>query len=628
MRSKTSCFDKTLFKKNMTRFAPAWGLYTLCLVLGTLLVYNNGGTAKQFHFAANMAQLTQIMGPVNLVYAALVVQLLFGDLYSPRMCNALHAMPVRRESLFWTNVASGLTFSVVPSLVMTVVSLPLLAGSVFNNALMIPLYVFAAVNLQFVCFFGIAVFCAMCVGNRLAMVLVYSLLNFGAAIAYWLVDTIYTPMLYGVITPDTLARNLTPVVQMMAEPYIETDQLYDLLKLFNDDINKVVADFTLTDKWYTLFIWAAAGIAFLILAILLYKKRDLECAGDAMAFRVLEPVFQVLGAVVTAAAAQFFISELLGFYDNQYHYIFLATGLAIGWFASRMLIERSTRVFRLKNWCGLGALTAAIALSLVATSFDILGIETWQPKLENVKSAAITYAGELTDREDIRKILNLQSEALETRLEESGAYIQDETGKWIRFLDAVTREERDEWDDIDSRYAFSAHITYTLENGKEVSRYYPVWFDGQAADDAREILSRWEVVGGGKETVYMDGRKVEISRVDEVLNTLENLYVDGATGAVKDIDRTMAEELIAAVKADCEAGDMAQARYLQSGHFRMPDPEEEGEYHYRPSLYVSLNGKNYSWSVEVYPGCENTLSWLKAHDLLVYDIVENTLCFY
>ena len=38
MRSKTSCFNKTIFKKNLTRFAPVWCLYTLCLLLGLFLL--------------------------------------------------------------------------------------------------------------------------------------------------------------------------------------------------------------------------------------------------------------------------------------------------------------------------------------------------------------------------------------------------------------------------------------------------------------------------------------------------------------------------------------------------------------------------------------------------------------
>ena len=32
MKSRISFFNATVFKKNLTRFAPAWGLYTVLLV--------------------------------------------------------------------------------------------------------------------------------------------------------------------------------------------------------------------------------------------------------------------------------------------------------------------------------------------------------------------------------------------------------------------------------------------------------------------------------------------------------------------------------------------------------------------------------------------------------------------
>ena len=39
MKSRTSFFNKTLFRKNVTRFAPIWGIYLLCLLIGLGLMY-------------------------------------------------------------------------------------------------------------------------------------------------------------------------------------------------------------------------------------------------------------------------------------------------------------------------------------------------------------------------------------------------------------------------------------------------------------------------------------------------------------------------------------------------------------------------------------------------------------
>lgn len=628
MRSKRSCYDSVIFRKNLTRFAPAWGLYTLCLALGILLTYHNGGTAKAFHFGSNLADLIPIMSMINLIYAPLVAQLLFGDLYTARMCNALHAMPVRRECWLVTNVLSGLAFSLIPTAIMVIICLPLLSGSYFVNAWQIPLYVFVGINLEYICFFGMAVFCALCVGNRLSMVMLYGLLNFGAVIAYWLIDTLYTPMLYGVVTPTQLVGNLFPVAQFLDKTFIETGSLYNLREIFGDELKGAFATFTLTEHWSMLLIWAGVGIGFLALALVLYQKRNLECAGDAMAFKVLEPVFQILCAVVTAAAAQFFITDFLGFND-RYYYIFLVAGLIIGWFACRMLIERSSRVFRLKNWYGLAVLTAAIALSLFLTYVDIFGIEDWTFNVEEIESATLSYNYELTEEEDIQKVLDMQSEALQTRLEDSGAYLQDENGQWVRFLDnGLTSEELKEYAELDARYAYYVNLTYTLKSGKEVTRRYPIWADSKAADGARDIFSRWEHVAGRNDRIYVNGKETEISVLEEVLNTLESMHVDGMEPIAEGIDRAMAEDLLTAIKADCEEGNMAQVRYLHQGHFRKENPENESGYYYRPYLYLDLNGKNYGWGIDIYPECENTLQWLREHDMLYYEIMDNTLCFY
>lgn len=101
MKSKTSFFNKTVFKKNLTRFAPVMAVYTLCLILGMMMLYqNNEEMGRTFWFASRIAGNLQLMGLVNLLFAPLCAMLLFGDLYNSRMCNALHAMPMRRETLF------------------------------------------------------------------------------------------------------------------------------------------------------------------------------------------------------------------------------------------------------------------------------------------------------------------------------------------------------------------------------------------------------------------------------------------------------------------------------------------------------------------------------------------------
>ena len=626
MQLKTSFFNPTVYKKNLTRFAPVWLLYTLCLVLGLFLMYSNGGASRNYWFASHMVEMIQVMGAINLCYAMLTSQLLFGDLFNSRMCNALHAMPLRREGWFCTHIASGLTFSLVPTAVMSLLSIPLLAGSIFDGAWKIAFYSFAAVNLQYICFFGIGAFCAMVTGNRFAMAAGYGLVNFGAVIVYWLVDTIYTPMLYGVITPTALMSNLTPVWHMTSHNLVIMDNRSMLFEQFGQDLEGAIAHFQLTGEWWRLFACAGAGLAFMLVALVLYRMRDMECAGDAVAFRFLIPCFQIPCAIVVAAAAQFFLENFLGV--PGYNFLVLSVGLIVGWFIGKMLIERTTRVFRRKNWYGLIALFAAICISLLATYVDIFNIEEYRPKAEDIQSirfgTSYTSDEELTDAADFEAVLRLHELAVEGRLDEPGAYVM-ENGQPVCFgqsaayqamqEEIITQEKAGVTNvavpGVEGFYATQVHIVYTLESGKVINRRYNVWSDGEGGDIIRSIMSRWEFV--------QQRYNSNVDRLALALSSLKNInYDESISPAHVESHQTLedAKSLLEAIKADCEAGLMAQDSWLHTGNFRYEDTENDRSIYYRSSIYIYIRGEEYGWNVEVYPDSVNTVQWLTERGLL------------
>lgn len=613
MRSKTSCFNYSVFKKNLTRFAPIWGLYTLCLVLGIALIYQAGGTEKRFHNVENLSTLPQIMTMVNLVYAPVVAQLLFGDLYNSRMCNAIHAMPVRREGLLVTNLLSGLLFSLVPTLVMTLVALPMTADSYFAEGWKIPFYVFAASNLFFLCYFGMAVFASFCAGNRLGMVITYALLNFGFLLIYFLVSAIYTPMLYGVVSNRSLVMALTPAYYFTNNPLIEPDRFYQMTQLFGENRANWAPTYQLTGAWKNLLIWAVVGLGFALLSLPLYRKRDLECAGDTLAFRMLKPVFHILGALIGACVLLIFINYYLGG-SSVNLYIFLFIGLAIGWFAGRMLIEGTIRVFAPRNWLKCAALAALLALSLVLTHFDVLGIETWAPKPEELQSIRVSMGGdtlELTEAGDLNRVLALQQEALGDRLETSGAYGKTIDGTYATVVDnnaSLFATAPQDMEDL--RFACDIRLDFVLKSGETVSRRYPLWADGEGGDTLRQLFSSWQrCIALGYDNQY---------HLDAILEDPAYLHVEGFEHSIKNPDRDLVAGLLTAVRADCAANTMAQDSNLHNGHFKRDTPDEDGNYYREKYLYISLDGSGSEdhWYVYVYPECTNTLAFLRENDLL------------
>lgn len=113
MKSRTSFFNGYALRKNLTRFAPLWALYSVAEVLCLMTIQLNDP-------AILAGDLVYVMGPVSIAhmgYAFLVAACLFGDLFDTRLCSGLHAMPLRREGWLLTHLASGLLFALIPAVV-------------------------------------------------------------------------------------------------------------------------------------------------------------------------------------------------------------------------------------------------------------------------------------------------------------------------------------------------------------------------------------------------------------------------------------------------------------------------------------------------------------------------------
>ena len=96
MQSKTSCFNGTLFRKNLTRFWPLWGLASFIgalYPLATLLNLARGDwslTAPEF--TRMYYQVVSVVPAIDLVYAALCALAVWSYLYSARSVGLMHTL--------------------------------------------------------------------------------------------------------------------------------------------------------------------------------------------------------------------------------------------------------------------------------------------------------------------------------------------------------------------------------------------------------------------------------------------------------------------------------------------------------------------------------------------------------
>ena len=548
MRSRTSFFNLSVLRKDISRFFPVWVLYYLFLIVAVSTLALSGGPVLAV-FRLN--ELLPAMSYVCAVYAGLVVMVMFGDLYVPRMCNALHAMPMRREGWFLTHCTAGLLFFAVPNLMACLVIMPLL-GSCWYLAWV----AYLISLLQYLFFFGLGVFCAMIVGNRFAMVLFYCIFNAFAMIFMWAARIFYQPVLYGIQLREVSFRFFCPVLHMASEPYL-------LLRLAEDSGSVSLAGLT-DGSWQYLLACAGLGILLTGLALLMYRRRALETAGDFISFRPMAPIFLAIYTLAISAMLYAFTAPVL----HEYTYIMLLLGVVVGFFTGQMMLSKSVKVFRLKVFLGFAAMLTVFGVTLGVLWLDPVGLVNYLPKLSKVDSVTIStsnmiyyeeFQGEadqltLTDKADIQSILDLHK----------------------LMLEQPVQSDEPEGD-------FTVFLEYHMENGDNIRRNYPVSAGSREGQLLRSYFSSWQCV------FQTDDWEAFTKSVTEITTT----------GGIR-VPVHLIGPVLQAMYQDCSEGNLAQSWNL----YQFAPAQE------RVSITCQENGVTKTLVLRVYDFCQHTLKLL------------------
>ena len=560
MRLRTSFFNGRVLLKNLTRFAPVWVLYSVAEVLGLML-------ADSAVYGRLAGDLNNIMGPIAIfhgIYALIVAVCLFGDLFDRRLCNGLHAMPLRREGWLLTNIASGLVFALIPAIVGGV-----LGAVMMGNAWWMALIWQTTSLLQFVFFFGLAVFSAMCAGKRLATTAIYGILNFLSVLIYWIVTMIYEPLLPGVVTSDTWFMKLCPVVSIVRDTYVN----------FRYGNSASGFDSFQPQAWNYLFLCAGVGVVLLLISWLLYRRRHLETAGDFVSFRPVRLFFLVFYTFGVGMLLYSF-GDLFGLPKD---YGFLVVGLLIGWFTGCMLLERTVKIFTGKAFLGFAIFGVLFAGSIGLTIADPAGIVSYVPQTENIEEAVLYLGNDnyaysyqqgwtedgwwLTEPEELAQMQDLHRKILEQRQEEGDGRIH-------------------------------VKLRYQLSDGSYVLRSYYVPADSPVAEELSVYFSDIRVVFGTE--------KVEL-----IKNSIDtaNVYLNG-TGDYDGFDITdpqQIQKILEAIEADCREGSLAQHDYFHEDQESVAGIDLSFK-EIKSTEWGSIYRGNY---LTIYSDCVNTLAVLE-----------------
>ena len=599
MKLRTSSFNKTVFKKDITRYAPAWGIYTIILLLAVVSLAN---IRHAYFRVQNVSDTIMVMSWTNLFYGAIVAQLLFGDLYVSRMCNTLHALPIRRESWFATHVASGICFSALPNLAIVLIALPALR---LEGGWTAVFWWLLASQLQYLFFFGVAVLCVMLSGNRFGQAALYTIVNFAGTLAFWLANAVYQPFLHGVQFSEVPFMLICPIGQLSTIPDVLIIDFERIENALGETESYIIHSITPEAGWGYMAICAIVGIAALVAALALYRRRRLECAGDFVAMRAMEPVVTVIVTVFAGGVFHLFADA----FGMNLRSVMLGAGMVVGFFVCRMMLERTTRVFRKKAFLFCGSIVAIFGLTVLLTYLDPAGITRYVPDAANVESVTFSRSYSLHSHQDFpyTAVLDEDIAALQ-QVHKAG----------------ISKQSNAQPEGMEEMYStYDVRLEYKLKNGKTINRFYTVNPVSEAGLILKDYFSTTDCVLGIPE-----------AQLAAAAAYVRSIYTEARTNPDYDLTGLDLEGLFEAVAADCKAGNMVQhsgyhypsnydllgltdidnvISYLEIGWDRNLLTKE------MENAYGTVSAVRYT-NLRVYRSCTNTIAWMDENGLLTEEM--------
>lgn len=564
MRSGTSYFNSTLLAKNLARFWPIWGLYTLIWVVlmpvGILVArsYWDGGEARSYPLrliGGSSFGLVLAFG-----FGILCAMAVFSYLYSTRSVGMLHALPMRREGLFFTNYLSGLLFLIVPNIAVFLLGLAAeaLNGRVVFSSLFTWLVVVCLLDLFF---YSFAVFCAMFTGHILALPAFYLILSFLVPALVYLVEAIARQFLFG-FTGAVWAES-------------GCEWFSPFLKLAHDTGWDYSGDNMICYYGLGLVtLYALMGLVLAGVALAVYHRRQLERAGDVITVGWVCPVFRYGVALCAAIALGIFFYTIFYSLLPQSPWVLLAWMVvwgAAGCFIAEMLLSKRFWVFK-TSWKGCVVFLVCLCAGMAALELDLVGFERSVPDAAQVESVRVFNVDTTprdgggdplftSDPDVISQVVDLHA-AITQHKEELEAWQKSpvDSESWTTGADGVSLQEST---------SDTIHFFYVMKDGSVVERKYTIPVTSDALKDDTSLASRLSALINRPDVVYdsyFGGVQPEDQLVDAAIVNLYN-PADGSYG-FEYLPSDLLEPLMEAVRTDIAEGNLGR-RYLLEDRERM-----------------------------------------------------------
>lgn len=424
MKSKISFFNAGIFKSMLKRFWPLWTAYFavwfMCLPLPSLVVRLQG-IKESAVTVVTAAMKTSVEASVvsGFLMGILAAMAVFGFLYNSRSCGMIASTPIRREAVFCSAYLAGALPVLAANLFIAVLNWLFTLSSGIEGACIFKMnaILFAVNSMEFLIFFSISAFIAMLTANIVALPALYLIFNFVFLGMEYVVRMLYGMFVFGYNElPDCILEFMSPLIYLFTRIGLSATK----------------TAVTLTN-WSALLGYIIAAVVLTAAALLLYRKRRMESAGDVIAVKSLRPVFKFC---VTACSALcfgllFFVIISTLFTSLSTSMLVLSAGLIIGafigYFASEMLLKKSFHVFK-GNWKGF-VITAVLCIVFAFVCVtDLFDLSSQLPDVDDIEMIVCNReAGgyDVTERSDIEAILKVNKAIIDDRDKYEGL---DDTG--------------------------------------------------------------------------------------------------------------------------------------------------------------------------------------------------------
>lgn len=473
MKSKTSFFNKTIFLKNLTLYWPIWACYLLYNVIkvgGSLWSgLRQVETITEDRKLAVMAECLTLNMDIGVIALAAVItgMALFGYLFSSKSASMIHALPVNRRELFFTNVVSGMSFLWGPQIVTFLVSVLVSLGNGVAEVQYLGIWLLSVMGVSFF-LFSLSTICAMLTGQLFALPVYFFALNFMSVGLMSGIRNVIELLGYGIgynSIPDVfLIRILSPITYLFENVKLQTMGYYDEFG------NEVIIGIHYQGG-VAIVCYALVAIVIYLLAYYCYQKREIECAGDLITFKGMKPVFRwgvgICAAYACAIAIAHFLHTVFIWVSAGRFFVMVLILGAVAFLIADMFVQKTFHVLKRRRVKECGLFLLFVSASFGGVYMIAGGLQNKIPEADEIQYAYIemNYPVEFEGGE-VQKVIDVHKEILSHAIPFQRESMKDSTSM--------------------------VSVTYVMKNDSRVFRTYQMPVELAQSQELVETISGFE----------------------------------------------------------------------------------------------------------------------------------------